>query len=149
MINKKLLALVGASTFIAGSLYLINRDATRSQFYSTAPAQSVSVKKPQFYSTAPVLTYPDGKIEAYRPLKEGEKLDDVLREGPVDSYVPQNSKGNYKCDKLIINPDGTSHYNVKEFNPDGKLIREYTEPSDRTFKRNPQTDKDGWMPAKD
>jgi len=45
--------------------------------------------KPQFHSTTPVLTYPDGTIEAYRPLEEGETLNDVLKEGPVERYVPK------------------------------------------------------------
>ena len=118
MVNKKLLALVGASTFIAGSLYL-----------GLKPARDMH----QFYSTTPILTNPDGTIEGYRPLREGERLNDVLKEGPADSHIPKKNK----CSILIINPDGTSHYDIKEFGPDGKLMREYTEPSDRTFKINP------------
>jgi len=46
--------------------------------------------KPIFHSTTPVFKNPDGSIDAYRPLKEGETLEDVTREGPVDSYVPSN-----------------------------------------------------------
>ena len=102
--------------------------------------------RPIFQSIPPVLTYPDGTHKGYRPLREGENLDDVLKEGPVDSYVvppkkpePKND-GNYKCDILIINPDGTSYYSIKEFSPDGKFLREYQKPSDRIYKRNPQYD---------
>ena len=66
-------------------------------------------RKPVFHSTTPVLTYPDGTIEGYRLLKEGEKLDDVLREGPVDSYVPPVDKvvpKNLDADKPKVDDDG-------------------------------------------
>lgn len=46
-------------------------------------------KKPRFYSTLPVLRNPDGSFDFYRPLKEGETFDDVLKEGPIDRYVPK------------------------------------------------------------
>lgn len=54
-------------------------------------------QRPVHRSTMPVISYPD-RIEAYRPLKEGESLNDVLNEGPVDrAFLP--IPGGYVPDK--------------------------------------------------
>lgn len=52
------------------------------------PDYKPGLDKPKFQSTAPVLRYPDGTMEGYRLLREGESLWDVLKEGPMDRYVP-------------------------------------------------------------
>lgn len=68
-------------------------------------------KKPGFHSTGPRLTYPDGTLEGYRPRMEGETTQDVLKECPVDKYVPKNpqkndSKTNPNTDKPKADKDG-------------------------------------------
>lgn len=49
--------------------------------------------QPQFYSTTPVISNPnDGSFDAYRLLEPGENLDDVIKQGPVDRFVPPTEK---------------------------------------------------------
>ncbi len=80
--------------------------------------------EPLFHSTTPVLSNPNGSFDAYRPLRQGENLDDVTRECPVDRFVPPIEKltldasnlepGDYLtfiqrndvCDS-VLNSDGT------------------------------------------
>ncbi|VVB78811.1 Uncharacterised protein [uncultured archaeon] len=53
------------------------------------PNYKPGTDKPLFYSTTPIFTYPDGKIEAYNPLREGENLEEVMKKGPVQTFVPE------------------------------------------------------------
>lgn len=44
-----------------------------------------------FHSTIPKLSYPDGRIEIYRPLRQGEDLNEVLKQNPLERYTPKKN----------------------------------------------------------
>ena len=98
MVNKTLVgltALIGIP-IVAGVISFYNHVGT-----------SNYLKLPRFHSTTPVITNPDGSIDAYRPLKKGQKLEDAIKKGPVEKYVPPVEKSAPPVEK----------YNPKNYDP--------------------------------
>jgi len=56
--------------------------------YEINPNAQLPGQAPQFHSTLPVIKNPDGSMDFYRPLREGERLNDVMRDGPDVRFLP-------------------------------------------------------------
>jgi len=89
----------GAALVLAGAIGACTSHRHRSSIpYNPAPISGIPIpnadntnydQKPLPHSTTPMFSNPDGTSEGNRALREGEKLEDVLKEGPTTRFDPK------------------------------------------------------------
>jgi len=120
---------IGGALVLAGAIgyYTSHRHPGPLPLYSMPVQRAVTNEddKAVFHSTMPVFSNPDrtfegdGTSEGYRPLREGENLGDVLKEGPTTRYDPKHPE-NTDPKNQNRNYDNKKDNDINQINPNDK-----------------------------